>query len=77
MSRLKKMSHVMNQKPSKRAAACAAKYRQRRRRGAAALEVVLTLGVTLPFLAGMLWLGLRACGALFRVIGTLVGCPTI
>ena len=48
---------------------------RRRRRGAATLEEVLVTGVMLPLVAGVLFLGIKFCQAVYNITAALVGWP--
>lgn len=45
------------------------------RRGMMSIEVVTTIAVMLPIAAGLLFIGVRICAALYQTISTLVSWP--
>lgn len=45
------------------------------RRGSAAVDVVLTLGVTFPIAVAFYWLAQTACGNLHDLLSAIAGSP--
>lgn len=45
------------------------------RRAYTAMEVVLVVGITFPFVVFLFWIGIRAFNRLWQVIDLLVGWP--
>ena len=49
--------------------------RKASRRGLASIEVTATIAIMTPICAGLLFLGIKICAALYQTIGTLVSWP--
>lgn len=49
--------------------------RRLRRRGASTYEAVIATGITLPFAAGLFFIGRAACGRLYQIIESLIAWP--